>query len=401
MLQMTSPLPFLDFAVPGFSTRSEEVDKARDENWCARTPYGLAILRHREAGLLLRENRLRQGSYAWPDIHGLEGSFAAFWKRSLIGQEGDIHSRLRTIATGALSAGFVEGLKPQFDKAADQLVRSLAQRRSCELMEDFCTPFAGQAICILLGLPTNDWETIARDATALGLAMGMGCKSHEAEFNAACDRLMALADKLIAIARKNNGNRNYVSRIVAGFAQDTELTEQHLRDLIVISIFGGVDTTQSQLGICAALFADYHDQWQHLRNDHSLAPNAIEDSIRARPTTTWATREAICDFTFQDQQVDKGETLHILVHASARDPKICDDPAFDITAKRKVHFGFGGGAHHCIGHLVARTDMECALLALARHIESLAWDGKPEWLPDSGNTGPTRLPLSIIADAHI
>jgi len=86
--------------------------------------------------------------------------------------------------------------------------------------------------------------------------------------------------------------------------------------------------------------------------------------------------------------------LHLLVHASARDPAICDDPRFDITAKRKRHFGFGGGAHHCIGHLVARTDTACALAALRDTFRCVAYDGEPEWLPDSGNTGARRLPIA-------
>lgn len=83
----------------------------------------------------------------------------------------------------------------------------------------------------------------------------------------------------------------------------------------------------------------------------------------------------------------------MLVHASARDPKICDAPEFDITRKRKIHFGFGGGAHHCLGALVARTDMASALTALAKAWVSFDYNGEPEWLPDSGNTSPVKIPL--------
>ena len=91
-------LPFLDLASPDFSTRSQVVRDARSKNWCARTPYGLAVLRHREVGLLLRDRRLRQGSHSWPDTNDLQGSFAQFWKRSVIGQEGDLHKSLRRLA---------------------------------------------------------------------------------------------------------------------------------------------------------------------------------------------------------------------------------------------------------------------------------------------------------------
>ena len=89
--------------------------------------------------------------------------------------------------------------------------------------------------------------------------------------------------------------------------------------------------------------------------------------------------ELVCG-EFEGQQIKQGQTLHMLVHSSARDPEICDDPNFDITARRKIHFGFGGGAHHCLGHLVARNDMASALSALAKNILSFeVLDA--EWLP--------------------
>ena len=81
------------------------------------------------------------------------------------------------------------------------------------------------------------------------------------------------------------------------------------------------------------------------------------------------------------------------MHAAARDPEICDDPRFDITAKRRKHFGFGGGAHHRIGHFVARTDIAAALRALRATFHTIAYDEGPDWLPDRGNTGVLRLPI--------
>lgn len=386
-------IPYLDFLEPGFSTRSQEVLDARQKNWCARTPFGLAILRHREVGLLLRHKQLRQGSYAWPEKNGLKGSFAEFWKRSIISQEGENHRKLRNLAMPALAPEFIQTLKPSFDEIARSLTAKLGQTNSCEFMEEFSIPFAGQAICALLGMDLRDWRQISHDASDLGLAMGISSKSHEATFNAACDRLMRLSGELIDCARSGKDQTSFVARLVDRAADMEDISEQELLDMLVISIFGGVDTTRSQLGLAMGLFIAHPEQWQILRQDNSLVPQAIEEAIRARPTTTWATREAVEDFEFQEQQIQKSETLHMLVHSSARDPAICDYPGFDISKLRKIHFGFGGGAHHCLGAHVARTDMASALTALANTIKRFEFDGEPEWLPDSGNTSPVKLPI--------
>jgi len=398
---MNPYLPRLDLSDPGFSTRSDEMKAARAAHWCARTPYGLAVLRYREVGLLLRDRRLRQGSHAWPDRNGLEGPFAEFWKRSVISREGPDHRALRDLCVPVLSEAFVAGLVPTFDRIADDLCAGLAARRGCEFQEDFAIPFAGQAICALLGIETAAWRSISHDASDLGLAMGVECKQHEPVFNAACVRLTALAAELVDRARRGEDRTSYIAGLVARF-DGSGLDEVDLLDLIVISIFGGVDTTRSQLGLGLSLFMDRPAQWDALRRDPSLAANAVEEIIRARPTTTWVTREAVEGFEFGGVEIAQGTTLHMLVHASSRDPAICDVPEFDITRRRKKHFGFGGGAHHCIGHLVARTDIACALRALAWTFETIEPDGEAEWLPDSGNTSAVRLPIKyrVAAEAQ-
>jgi cytochrome P450 len=389
---------FLNFSSNDLSTRSDEVYEARQANWYAHTPYGLCILRHSEAGQLLRDRRLRQGSYSWTLRNGMQGSFGEFWQRSIISQEGPIHKQMRNIMVPALSPEFIEALRPQFYEAAESLIQPLMSKTTCEFMSEFTIPFAGKAICALLGLSMDDWATIASDASDLGLGMGVDCKGHEATCNAACDRVMTLSEELIKRARSGHDKTSYIARLVTLFDAKPDLPEQALRDMIVISIFGGVDTTKAQLGFLMVQFIQHPDQWQILKDNPELAPNAIEESIRNRPTTTWITREAIVDFTFQDVEIKKATTLHILSHATSTDPITYASPSFDITAKRKTHFGFGGGAHHCIGHLVARTDMSIALGVLTKHIKTIEFNGTPEFLPDSGNTSPISLPFKYTPE---
>lgn len=166
--------------------------------------------------------------------------------------------------------------------------------------------------------------------------------------------------------------------------------------MVVISIFGGVDTTSAMFGLGLSLFIENPTQWQLLRENETFVEPAVEEMIRARPTTTWVTRETTEDIRFRDLDIPVGTTLHMMVHASARDPSICDDPAFDISATRRKHFGFGGGAHHCIGHLVARTDLAAAFRELRKVFVTVEYDREPVWRPDSGNTGPVSLPIKYV-----
>lgn len=390
---MTSGLPFLDLADPGFSTRGPEVLAARAANWCAETPYGLAVLRYREVGRILRDRRFRQGSHNWPDTVGISGPFADFWRHSVIGQEGEAHQRLRALAVPALSEDYVSSQFPKFLEIARGLCGKLRQTDHAEFQSAFSDPFTGGVIATLMGLEQDEWPQVAHDAWELGLAMGITAKQYEARSNAACERLFEFAGQLVARVRQGRDTDSYVARMVAEFDRNDDCTHAELLNTIVISIFGGVDTTRALLGLGLSLFIENPDQWQALRDDAELIPAAVEEFIRARPTTTWATREAVDDVDMGGRVIARGTVLHLLVHASARDPDICDDPSFNITVPRKRHFGFGGGAHHCIGHFVARTDLAAALTALRETFAHIAYDGTPEWMPDSGNTGAIRLPI--------
>lgn len=387
---------------PGFSTRSAAVEAARAAHWCARTPYGLAVLRHREVGMLLRDRRLRQGSYSWPRRHGMTGSFTRFWEDSVIGREGEAHKKLRALAMPALGREHIAALEPAFEEIASDLVdRAFANGGRCEFMSEWSQPFAGRAICLLLGMDQAEWPTIAQDASDLGLAMGIECRANQGVIDAAYERLAALGARLIARARGGGDAGSYVARLVARFDaapwESEAAREAALSDMVVISIFGGVDTTRAQLAFAVDQFIEAPGQWARLRADPGLASLAVEEIIRARPTTTWATREALETFEFGGETIRRGETVHLFVHASARDPAVSDGAEFDIAERRRNHFGFGGGAHACLGAGVARADMAAALRVLARRVGRFEPDGEATFLPDSGNTAPIRLPVVMMA----
>ena len=120
----------------------------------------------------------------------------------------------------------------------------------------------------------------------------------------------------------NRSETGLVGRLISLNDPIKDVSRQDLIDLLVITIFGGVDTTRSQLGFLMALFALYPDQWVDLRRDLTLVPNAIEEAICAWPTTTWATREVTEAFECDGVLFPKGITVHLLVHSSAKDPAL-------------------------------------------------------------------------------
>jgi cytochrome P450 len=392
---VTTAVPFFDVADPEFSVRSPAVREARERAWYARTSYGLAVLRYDQAARLIRDPRLRQGSAAWPAHHGITaGPFADWWANWVLNMEGADHQRLRRLLSPAFSRRVIHAVVPRLRALAGELIDSFAEPGRCEFMSEFAEPYAARVIAILLGIPEEQWPAIAADSATIGLAMGVRIREHLPAIEAALARLHDYADALIA-DRRAGPRDDFVTTLVRSQGRD-RLTPGELRDSLVLLMFGGFDTTRNQLGLAMAVFLEHLQQWRLLARRPDLGPAAVEEVMRVSPTTTWVTREALSDFTFDGVEIRAGTTIHLFCEAAGTDPRAVADPGFDITATgRPPHFGFGGGIHYCLGHLVARTDMAVALPLLAGRLTGPRLAGPANWLPCSGNTGPARLPISF------
>ena len=336
-----------------------------------------------------------QGSRQWPAHHGVtSGTFADWWASWVLNKEGEEHHRLRRALNPAFSRRIIDRLRPRFGALAEELTGSFAPRGQCEFSSEFAEPFAARVIAILLGIPEEDWPTIAAQSAAVGLAMGVRIAEHLPRIEAALAALYGYADALIA-DRRATPRDDFVTCLVCPPDGADRLTTTELRDSLVLLIFGGFDTTRTQLGLAMQTFIDHPDQWRLLGSRPDLGPAAVEEVMRISPTTTWVTREAVADFSFDGLDIAAGATIHLFCEAAGTDPR-AGDGDFDITATdRAPHFGFGGGIHYCLGHLVARADMCTALTVLARRLRGLGAASAATWLPDSGNTGPVRLPVAF------
>lgn len=388
-------LPFLDLANPDFSVRSQTVLDAREKSWCARTPYGLAILRYDEVNALLRDLRLRQGSYAWPKLCGAEGSFADWWMRMLLSKEGADHSRLRRLVNPAFSPRLVRSMTPKFQELANNLIEGFIERGECQFVDEFAAPYATQVICSLLGISLNEAQRLAELAVDMGLALGVTYKQEEEIVNKATDLMFEYSHQAVETLKKTGLGDDFLSSLIRANEDKSALSDQELHDMVVLAIFGGIDTTRNQISLAMDLFIQHPEQWELLAKKPELAAAAVEEVMRFRPTVTWITREALEDFEYQGVFIEKGTTLHLLSQAAGTDPTIFPDPEFDISKKRRPHFGFGAGTHHCIGHFIARGDMKEALALLAQKLKNVRYNGTPQYLPDSGNTGLNSLPISF------
>ncbi|MBI4693374.1 MAG: cytochrome P450 [Gammaproteobacteria bacterium] len=390
---MQDNAPYLDVASPAFAMHSAEVAAARERSWYARTPYGYAILRHAEASDLVNDQRLNQGSAKWPEHNGVAaGPFKDWWSRIMLCREGVDHARLRRLVMPSFTPRTLLPLQPKFEAIADDVIDAFAARGECDFVTEFAEAYAARVVCLLVGIPDHEWRVITQWAADMGQALGVHFNEELGRVEHALAELFAYADRLIA-ARRAAPVDDLLSALVAAAEAGDRLSDEELRDMVVLLIFGGIDTTRNQLSLGLSLFMAHPGQWELLAAQPALAALAVEEVMRLKPTTTWVTREAAEDFTFKGLDIARGTTIHLFAASTGNDPAVYADAPFDITRKRTPHHGFGGGIHYCLGHAVARIDMTVAFTCLSRRLTGLAPAGEARWLPDSGNTGAEVLPV--------
>lgn len=247
-------IPFLKLSDPKFSMRSREVRKARELSWYARTPYGIAVLRYDDVGKLLRDPRLRQGSYAWPAHNDVTGIFADWWLRILLNRTGDDHARLRRLANPAFSPKLIIPLQPRFAEIANNVIDKFAASGRCDFVAELSEPYATRVICLLLGLDQGEWRRLADNAADMGLALGVTFKQDVAKIDAGTSALFDYAHRVIEERRTRPPGEDFLSQLLQANEDKDTLSDQELYDMVVLAVFGGIDTMRNQLGLAMSMF---------------------------------------------------------------------------------------------------------------------------------------------------
>jgi cytochrome P450 len=385
-----------DLGDPAFDVTSAVVHEAREQDWYVETTWGWAVLRYAEASALLRDRRFRQGNARWPAQNGIHsGLFSDWWQDTLLSLEGEDHARIRRLMVPAFRNRVIADLRPTFQAIATELIDAFAPRGRVELVHEFAEPYAARIICLLLGLPQEEWEQVARWADDLGASFSLDVGNQVPKIEAALAGLAGHVEEVVA-DRRTHPRDDLVTTLV----QADELSDHELSVALVFLAFAGMETTRNQLGLALQTLLAHPDQWALLAERPELGANAVEEVMRVNPTVTWVTREALEDVTFQGLEIPKGGIVQMLSHSTGTDPRAVPDPAFDITQQRAPHHGFGAGIHHCLGHFVARTDMAVALPLLAQRMPGAQCDGPGQWLPVSGNTGAVSFPIRFTPTAE-
>jgi cytochrome P450 len=252
-------------------------------------------------------------------------------------------------------------------------------------------------IAILFDFPWEDrrklkhWSDLASDVNP-----EQSQERHD-HFMTEMGDMLAQFDRLFADKLAQPPSGDLLSRMIHSEAMGN-LTPMERIANIALLIVGGNDTTRNSMSGFVYACNTYPDQFEKLRADPSLIPNATQEIIRWQTPVTHMRRTCTADVMLGGQQLHKGDKVVMWYISANRDESVFDNAEqFDISrANARRHIGFGHGVHRCVGARLAEIQLATLFEEIVARNIRIELQGEPTRLASCFLHGYTEMPVRIM-----
>lgn len=277
----------------------------------------------------------------------------------------DHTKRRRTIAK-AFTPRAVAKLEEGIRTRAHRMATSLLNARGGEFV-DLAAGLPISVIGDIVGIPDEHRPHVFGLIDQVLKLAGVGLATPEGEALGPFLELFQYAGELTAEKRKNPGDDIWSTLSTAEIDDESGgkflLPENELEIFFFILALAGSDTTRNALCDGIRAFVAKPAQADRYRSDPDVRARAVEEVLRwSTPIIFWV-RGARRDVVLGDTPIKKGSRVVTMLRSANRDEDVFDNPFdFDVARQHNPHVTFGGGgAHHCLGAMLARAEIRAAL----------------------------------------
>ncbi len=304
------------------------------------------------------------------DTHG--------WRRvhTLVTADPPVHTRNRAIIDKIFTPSFVRSLEPYMTSLCDELIDQFINDGATDLYRNYCIKIPMFIIADQLGVPRDKWEMFKRWSDS-AIALSNPSLSKEEWIRLVkinIEMQQYLAERQAQY--KAEPTNNLLSMLANVDLDGEQLTTQEFVSLGHQLLVAGNETTTGAIARCVELLIRHPEIMQSLRADISGLPLFIEESLRVHSPSPHVYRVVMQDVEISGMTIPAGSVVMISYMAGNYDPKKFECPAqFDSDRKGvRTHLAFGRGIHHCIGNLLARSELKISLTRLLDRLDNIRFD---------------------------
>ncbi|WP_369138494.1 cytochrome P450 [Modestobacter versicolor] len=313
-----------------------------------------------------------------------------------LASDGELHAHLRQVVAHRLTPRSLRPMRETVTARADELVAGLVERGSFDAVADLARALPLSIVPDFIGWPQEGREHLLRWAGANFDSFG--------PMNARAERALPQCGEMAGfgaeIVRTGNVLPGSLGASVLESRDRGDITTEQTMMLMLDYLAPSLDTTISAVGSAIWLFGRFPEQWDLVRRDPGLIPNAVNEVVRYESPIRAFGRLAVHDTEIDGVPVPAGSRVLVVYAAANRDERKFPDPdVFDVTRADAVQqLGFGYGEHGCAGQALARMETESLLAALARSVTRFEL-GEPERALNNLIRALGSLPVTVHTGA--
>jgi cytochrome P450 len=319
---------------------------------------GLEILGYEAGSAVLRDLSLGAGLPEMVLATGITDPLPLeHAQNSVNNAEGKRHVRLRSAMGSFFTPARAEALRAQVHLKIVDLLDRAESGDGFDINDQVIKYVPSTLFALMLGVPEEESEFIAYISEESIKVFRMNPDLQDDIRRIALERDGWVKEIL---SRPGAADGDHLIAHLLGQQAAGNLTETEVLDGVVTLLSASVDTTQVQASQMIRAFIDEPEQWDLLRSDPDLVPNAVLEAARWRPATTWILRVALGETEVLGQQLQEGDQVFVWPGAAHRDPRVFADPErFDVERPvARSPLIWGVGRHFCMGRMFAVMEME-------------------------------------------
>jgi cytochrome P450 len=325
---------------------------------------------------------------------GLNPVVNRFSRGTTLNSDGTEHDERRKLVAHRLLPRALRAMSDAVRRQADELVSAALAQGQVDGVEDLATALPLAVVPDLVGWPTGDRKNLLRWGGATFDMLGP-INRHAARAVPAGLQMRRFAKDVVRRRSVIDGSMGHDLLVAADAGK---LSHSECSALLVDYLVPSLDTTISGIANALALFAAHPEQWQLLRDEPSLLPNAINEVLRYESPLRAFTRKVVHPGEIADVGLPAGARVLVMYASANRDEREWTDPAvFDIRRDANRQLGFGHGSHACAGQGLARLEMQAMLCALLDRVKRIETAGQPTWALNNVIRCYQHLPLRLIS----
>jgi cytochrome P450 len=400
-------VPLADADLPWLDVQSDDflrdplsaIEAARSERGrLARSERGVEILSYDLLEQIFNDKRF----VPLPPEHYSEViggvAFEFLHEGMTLNMEPSKHLRVRRAKARAFTGTRLDEVRPIAEGFCEELVDRFVDKGSCDVLHDFGHDFSIKVMAALLGVPQEDIPKFATATLDVALILAVPLAPYKDRLEKALITLRGYTEGLLRDRRAMppaDRPRDFVTALIE--LQDEEaLTEPEVMWGIVDLLFAGHDTTRYQLANTIRALV-VNDLWEDVYRNPERIPAVVEESLRLFTIIGYNARLAGEDLVLDGVVIPEGTLICLNSMASTHDPERFAEPdEFEPDREANGRVPFGGGLHKCLGHALARLELEIAVGTFTRRLTDVRIDGSQEieYVPPShGVFGPENMPL--------